>query len=46
MEAIQSSWDNEGMIMQEDGGVEDILEHFTLQPCDFELAKILHHLLN
>ena len=30
MEAIQSSWDHEGMIAQEDGGKEHILEYFAL----------------
>ena len=38
MEAIQSSWDHEGMIAQEDGGFEIVLEHFALQPCYFSLT--------
>ena len=38
MKVIQSSWDLEGMILQEDGGIEAIMEDFTLQPCDFALT--------
>ena len=30
MEAIQPSWDHEGMIMQEYGGIEAILKDFAL----------------
>ena len=29
VEEIQSSWDHEGMIAQEDGGFEPVLEHFA-----------------
>ena len=32
MEAIESNWDHEGMIAQEDGGIEGILKYFVVQP--------------
>ena len=38
MEAIQPSWDHEGMILQEDRGKEHILKHFALQQRDFSLT--------
>ena len=37
VEAIQSSWDHERMVVQEDEGFEAILEHFTLQSYDFAM---------
>ena len=37
MEAIQLSWDQEGMIVQEDRGIGLVLEDFALYPCDFAL---------
>ena len=37
VEAIQMSWDHEGMIAQEDGGFEPALKNFALNPCDFAL---------
>ena len=39
MEAIQSSWDHEGMVAQEDEGFEAILEHFALQSYDFAMTS-------
>ena len=40
MEAIQTSWDHEGMIAQEYGGFESVLEHFALHQDDFALPPL------
>ena len=39
MGAIRSSLDHEGMVTQEDGGFEPVLEHFLLHPYDFSLPS-------
>ena len=39
MEAIQPSWEHERMITREDGGIEAIMEDFTLQSCYFALQS-------
>ena len=41
MEEIQPSWDNKGMIAQEDGGIEAILDHFALQQRNFAMTSWL-----
>ena len=46
VEAIQSSWDHEGMIVQGDEGFEPILEHFTLYPCNFALSPHLSDMIS